>query len=81
MPPASQFGRRHTAAGAHEFHGGPALPQQHIPAYSVEHLASFAVGKQFGLTSPSDGVRKLKQMERNSAIWWKINCSDFIEFH
>jgi hypothetical protein len=31
--------------------------------------ASFAVGRQFGITSPAEGIRKLKQMERNSAIW------------
>ncbi|KAI6175643.1 SH3 domain-containing protein [Aphelenchoides bicaudatus] len=39
------------------------------PTFYVEHLASFAVGRQFGLQTPADGIRKLKQMERNSAIW------------
>ncbi|WKY03645.1 hypothetical protein Q1695_004975 [Nippostrongylus brasiliensis] len=39
------------------------------PSYYVEHLATFAVGRQFGLTFPADGIRKLKQMEKNSAIW------------
>uniref|UniRef100_A0A1I7WMK2 SH3 domain-containing protein n=1 Tax=Heterorhabditis bacteriophora TaxID=37862 RepID=A0A1I7WMK2_HETBA len=39
------------------------------PSYNVEHLATFAVGRQFGLTFPADGIRKLKQMEKNSAIW------------
>ncbi|KAI6214135.1 Epidermal growth factor receptor kinase substrate 8 [Aphelenchoides besseyi] len=39
------------------------------PAFFVEHLASFAVGRQFGLQTPADGIRKLKQMEQNSAIW------------
>uniref|UniRef100_A0A8R1DPZ6 SH3 domain-containing protein n=1 Tax=Caenorhabditis japonica TaxID=281687 RepID=A0A8R1DPZ6_CAEJA len=39
------------------------------PSYFVEHLATFAVGRQFGLTVPADGIRKLKQMEKNSAIW------------
>jgi hypothetical protein len=57
------------------------MPRQHIPAYDVEHLASFAVGKQFGLNNPSDGVRKLKQMERNSAIWLFINENILNLFH
>uniref|UniRef100_A0A0K0EM31 SH3 domain-containing protein n=1 Tax=Strongyloides stercoralis TaxID=6248 RepID=A0A0K0EM31_STRER len=49
---------------------GPSVdPNDNNPSYSVEHLATFAVGRQFGLQSPGDGVRKLKQMERNSAIW------------
>ncbi|KAI1733089.1 phosphotyrosine-binding domain-containing protein [Ditylenchus destructor] len=39
------------------------------PSYQVEHLATFAVGRQFGLQTPSDGIRKLKQMEKKSAIW------------
>uniref|UniRef100_A0A914SE25 PTB domain-containing protein n=1 Tax=Parascaris equorum TaxID=6256 RepID=A0A914SE25_PAREQ len=39
------------------------------PSYWVEHLATFAVGREFGLQFPSDGVRKLKQLEKNSAIW------------
>lgn len=39
------------------------------PSYWVEHLATFAVGPQFGLSSAADGIRKLKQMERSSAIW------------
>uniref|UniRef100_A0A0N5A3D4 SH3 domain-containing protein n=1 Tax=Parastrongyloides trichosuri TaxID=131310 RepID=A0A0N5A3D4_PARTI len=49
---------------------GPSVdPMDNSPSYYVEHLATFAVGRQFGLQYPSDGVRKLKQMERNSAIW------------
>jgi epidermal growth factor receptor kinase substrate 8 len=39
------------------------------PSYWVEHLATFAVGKSYGLEKPQDGIRKLKQMERSSAIW------------
>ncbi|CAK5109309.1 unnamed protein product [Meloidogyne enterolobii] len=72
LPPASSngaFTRRHTAAGPHEFSTPQQPITQHIPAYGVEHLASFAVGKLFGLITPTDGIRKLKQMERNSAIW------------
>jgi hypothetical protein len=81
MPPASNgaaFNRRYSASATHESQRLNAnqrpinynIPAQHIPAYKVEHLASFAVGKQFGLISPTDGVKKLKQMERNSAIWY-----------
>lgn len=44
-------------------------PDMDPPSYFVEHLASFAVGRQFGLQTPADGIRKLKQMERNSAIF------------
>ncbi len=32
-------------------------------------MATFAVGRQYALVLPSDGIRKLKQMERSSAIW------------
>lgn len=39
------------------------------PSYWVEHLATFAVGKQYGLEWPNDGIHKLRQMERNSAVW------------
>lgn len=56
MPPASSngaFTRRHTAAGAHEFSSPQQPITQHIPAYGVEHLASFAVGKLFGLITPT----------------------------
>ncbi|KRX43772.1 Adenosine monophosphate-protein transferase FICD [Trichinella murrelli] len=46
-----------------------AYMQEDSPSYFVEHLATFGVGPQFGLQWPSDGIRKLKQMERSSAIW------------
>lgn len=39
------------------------------PSYWVEHLATFAVGREFGLQYAEDGVRKLKQLENSSAIW------------
>lgn len=39
------------------------------PSYYVEHLATFAVGRQFGLVFPQDGIRKLKRLEKNSAIY------------
>ena len=50
-------------------YGGRGFVEPEPPSYQVEHLASFAVGRQFGLQTPADGVRKLKQMEKNSAIW------------
>ncbi|CAJ0929144.1 unnamed protein product, partial [Mesorhabditis belari] len=43
--------------------------EEQTPSYFVEHLATFAVGRQFGLVAPADGIRKLKQMERSQAIW------------
>ena len=45
------------------------MTENDSPSYWVEHLATFAVGRQYGLQSPTDGVRKLKQLEKNSAIW------------
>ncbi|VDK55194.1 unnamed protein product [Anisakis simplex] len=48
---------------------GILMDDQSSPSYWVEHLATFAVGREFGLQSPADGVRKLKQLEKNSAIW------------
>uniref|UniRef100_A0A1I8BDL4 SH3 domain-containing protein n=1 Tax=Meloidogyne hapla TaxID=6305 RepID=A0A1I8BDL4_MELHA len=60
LPPSAvsngAFTRRHTAAGAHEFSHPQqqhSITPQHIPTYGVEHLASFAVGKLFGLVSPT----------------------------
>ncbi|KAK2725043.1 epidermal growth factor receptor kinase substrate 8-like [Artemia franciscana] len=37
--------------------------------YEVEHLATFAVSPQAGLVYPSDGMRRLLQMEKTSGIW------------
>lgn len=47
----------------------PSAAESDTPSYWVEHLATFAVGREFGLQYPEDGVRKLKQLENNSAIW------------
>ncbi|VDN03415.1 unnamed protein product [Thelazia callipaeda] len=47
----------------------PSIVENDTPSYWVEHLATFAVGREFGLQHPEDGVRKLKQLENNSAIW------------
>ncbi|VDN19087.1 unnamed protein product [Gongylonema pulchrum] len=47
----------------------PSTVESETPSYWVEHLATFAVGREFGLQFPDDGVRKLKQLENNSAIW------------
>uniref|UniRef100_A0AC35U7H6 SH3 domain-containing protein n=1 Tax=Rhabditophanes sp. KR3021 TaxID=114890 RepID=A0AC35U7H6_9BILA len=49
--------------------GSREMPSSNSPTYSVEHLASFAVGRTFNLQNASDGIRKLKQMESNAAIW------------
>ena len=59
---ATMLGRRTNSLG----------PSPHVeadPSYQVEHLATFAVGRQFGLQNAQDGIRKLKQMEKQSAIW------------
>ncbi|VDK79075.1 unnamed protein product, partial [Litomosoides sigmodontis] len=47
----------------------PSVVENDTPSYWVEHLATFAVGREFGLQYPEDGVRKLKQLENSSAIW------------
>lgn len=47
----------------------PSTVESETPSYWVEHLATFAVGREFGLQYPEDGVRKLKQLENSSAIW------------
>lgn len=43
--------------------------ENETPSYWVEHLVTFAVSRDFGLQYPEDGIRKLKQLEMNSAIW------------
>uniref|UniRef100_A0A183BR56 SH3 domain-containing protein n=1 Tax=Globodera pallida TaxID=36090 RepID=A0A183BR56_GLOPA len=64
------FGRRHTstAGGDFDYNNVPTSAMHSAPSYNVEHLASFAVGSHFSVLTPSDGVRKLKHMEQNSAI-------------
>ncbi|EJW81820.1 hypothetical protein WUBG_07274, partial [Wuchereria bancrofti] len=47
----------------------PSAVESDTPSYWVEHLATFAVGREFGLQYPEDGIRKLKQLENSSAIW------------
>ncbi|GIY69099.1 hypothetical protein CEXT_219601 [Caerostris extrusa] len=42
---------------------------EHYPTYLLEHLATFSVGSQFGISSPKDGLRRLLQMEKSSGIW------------
>lgn len=37
--------------------------------YTVDHLATFTVGETYGLLYPTDGLRRLRQMERTSGIW------------
>ncbi|XP_022235088.1 epidermal growth factor receptor kinase substrate 8-like, partial [Limulus polyphemus] len=39
------------------------------PLYLLEHLATFSVGRELGLESPKDGLRRLLQMEKSNGIW------------
>lgn len=39
------------------------------PRYLLEHLATFSVGPEYGLTTPKDGLRRLLQMEKTNGIW------------
>lgn len=39
------------------------------PLYLLEHLATFTVNKDSGITHPLDGMRRLLQMEKNTGIW------------
>lgn len=69
--PAHSYRTNHSANNHHSTStmAGRRGGEVEYPSYQVEHLATFAVGRQFGLQYPTDGVRKLKQMEKNSAIW------------
>lgn len=44
-------------------------PNDNYPTYLLEHLATFSVGAQYGITTPKDGLRRLLQMEKSSGIW------------
>lgn len=37
--------------------------------HSLEHLATFTVNKESGIMFPSDGMRKLLQLEKTTGIW------------
>lgn len=39
------------------------------PTYLLEHLATFTVNKESGIVYPSDGMRRLLQLEKTSGIW------------
>lgn len=39
------------------------------PVYLLEHLATFTVNKESGILYPSDGMRKLLQLEKTTGIW------------
>ncbi|VDM23653.1 unnamed protein product [Toxocara canis] len=68
VPPQQYNGAMDTLTVNSRRHASSILDSD-SPSYWVEHLATFAVGREFGLQFPSDGVRKLKQLEKNSAIW------------
>lgn len=37
--------------------------------YLMEHLATFTVNKETGITYPADGMRRLLQLEKTNGIW------------
>lgn len=39
------------------------------PTYLMEHLATFTVTKETGILYPSDGMRRLHQLEKTNGIW------------
>lgn len=39
------------------------------PTYLMEHLATFTVTKDTGITYPADGMRRLLQLEKTNGIW------------
>ena len=71
LPTSGHQQHRDRAAPPPQQPAAPALSPWELdpPAYQVEHLTSFECGRQFGIQSPADGIRWLKQMERNSAVW------------
>lgn len=39
------------------------------PSFGLEHLATFTVDRASGIVFPTDGMRKLLQLEKTSGIW------------
>lgn len=39
------------------------------PTHLMEHLATFTVTKETGILYPSDGMRRLLQLEKTNGIW------------
>lgn len=39
------------------------------PVYLLEHLATFTVNGESGIVYPSDGMRRLLQLEKTTGIW------------
>ncbi|XP_054000417.1 epidermal growth factor receptor kinase substrate 8-like isoform X2 [Hylaeus anthracinus] len=39
------------------------------PTYMMEHLATFTVTKETGIVYPTDGMRRLLQLEKSNGIW------------
>lgn len=39
------------------------------PTYIMEHLATFTVTQDTGIMYPSDGMRRLLQLEKSNGIW------------
>jgi len=42
---------------------------EEAPTYMIEHLATFTVAKENGIVYPSDGMRRLLQLEKSNGIW------------
>jgi hypothetical protein len=42
---------------------------EEAPTYLIEHLATFTVDKKNGIVYPSDGMRRLRQLEESDGIW------------
>jgi len=42
---------------------------EEAPTYQIEHLATFTVAKENGIVYPSDGMRRLLQLEKSNGIW------------
>jgi hypothetical protein len=42
---------------------------EEAPTYLIEHLATFTVAKENGIVYPSDGMRRLLQLEKSNGIW------------
>lgn len=39
------------------------------PIHIIEHLATFSVSRNTGISFPVDGMRRLRQMEQTNGIW------------
>lgn len=58
-----------SAEGDEDHHSPASDLKGDMPTYLLEHLATFTVNKDSGIVYPSDGMRRLLQLEKTTGIW------------